>query len=222
MGVHLGVRFLHHLHLRWITRRWRLVDSDLLVAMSPRPTKQEESLMAKSKSGGTKSAKSRKAEPVEETEEEEVATTASGIERVFNRKTLQPNWKAFSEYVEEHGGPRIKPEHVGIVLTGYKYFQKSDSAVSAREEAAAAKAAAKEEREAAQEARRKEREERAAEREKARTEREAARANKASKGKKKAASASKAGTKATKATKAPAKAGTKKVAAKKKGRKAAF
>lgn len=173
--------------------------------------------MAKSKSGGTKSASKKTAAPVED-EDDEGAGTVSGIERVFNRGTVQPNWRAFSEYVEEHGGPKIKPEHVGIVLTGYKYFQKSDSAVSAREEAAAAKAAAAEERDAAREAKREAAAARAAEREQARADRAAAKEAKATKGKKSAASASKAGTTKKTATKAAAK----KTAAKKKGKKAAF
>lgn len=171
-------------------------------------------MAVKSKSGGTKSA--RKSAPVEtEDEEDEGTATVSGIERVFNRENLLPNWTAFSEYVVEHGGPKIKPEHVGIVLTGYKYFQRSDAAVTAREEAAAQREAAKEEREAAREQKARERAERAAEREEAR----AARATKKAGKTEKATPAKSSKTGATKKAAAAKKATP---AKKKASRKAAF
>ena len=156
-------------------------------------------------------------------EPEAAESTSPGIERVFTKvvegKNIQPNWRAFSEYVVEHGGPTIKPEHVGVVLTGYKYFQKSDSAVSAREEAAQIKADAKAERDAAREQRDRDRAAKAKEADEARAAREASK-GKSSKTAKKAAAASKpAAKKATVKTTA-----TKKTAAKKKGaaKKAAF
>lgn len=142
----------------------------------------------------------------EETEEGTPAT--GGVERVLNRTSVQPNWSAFSRFIEDAGGPKINPKHVGIVLTGYKYFQKSDAAVEAREEASAAKEAAREEREAARELKAKERAQAA----KDKADRAAARDAKAKAGKKTAAASSKSGTKATKATKA--------TPAKKKGKKA--
>jgi DNA-binding protein HU-beta len=162
--------------------------------------------------------KSRKTAPAKKAVEETTTEpTGSGLERVLNRDSVQPNWKAFSAFVEAAGGPKINPKHVGIVLTGYKYFQKSDAAVSAREEAASAKAEAKAEREAAAEQRAKDRAAKAEERETAR------------KAAKKATSAKKATPKKTTAAAASKpKQAVKKTAAKKSaakkgaGRKAAF
>lgn len=172
--------------------------------------------MATKKTGKVSKKTARKPEP-EETQDEEPASTGSGIERVFKKvlteKQVQPNWRAFSEYVQEHGGPSIKPEHVGVVLTGYKYFQKSDSAVEARNEASAAREERKAEREAARERLAKERAEKAAEREERKAAREKAAATKKTAVKKTAAAASKPAAAAKKTT-----AG-KKTVAKKKGSK---
>lgn len=134
----------------------------------------------------TKKTSKKAVEPIEEE-----AVEADGFDRVLNRDTVQPNWKAFSAFVEEHGGPKINPKHVGIVLTGYKQFQKSDAAVASREEAAAAKEA---EREDAQAASADKREEAAARREaaaEAKAGRDAVKAEKAAAAKKSAAVASK-------------------------------
>lgn len=138
--------------------------------------------------------------------------TNAGLQRVLNKTAIQPNWKAFSEFVKAADGPTISPKHVGIVLTGYKYFQKSDSAVSAREEAAAEKAAAKEERDAAREARAKERDAAKAEAEEKKAARDKAAKEKAAKATKSPAAASKG--KATPKASA-GKAAAKKTAAKK-------
>jgi hypothetical protein len=152
-------------------------------------------MATKSKKTTGKVSKRTARQPEPEETQDEPAATGSGIERVFKKvvtdKQVQPNWRAFSEYVSEHGGPTIKPEHVGVVLTGYKYFQKSDSAVSAREESAAARESAKAEREAAREARSKERAEKAAEREERKAAREKAATAKKTATKKTAAAASK-------------------------------
>lgn len=159
--------------------------------------------------------------------QEEAPATNTGLERVVARvitnKNIQPNWRGFSEMLEAETGVKIKPEHVGVVLTGYKYFQKSDGAVAAREETAQAKAAAAEERAAAKEARAKERAAKQAEREERKAEREKAAKEKAAKATKSAAKASKPTPKATagKATAAKKTAAKKTASAKGKG-KAAF
>jgi hypothetical protein len=156
--------------------------------------------------------KSRKTAPAKKAVEETTTEpTGSGLERVLNRDSVQPNWKAFSAFVEAAGGPKINPKHVGIVLTGYKYFQKSDAAVSAREEAASAKAEAKAEREAAAEQRAKDRAAKAEERE---TARKAAKKATPKKTTAAAASKPKQAVKKTAAKKSAAKKGA--------GRKAAF
>lgn len=155
---------------------------------------------------------------------DEAPATTGGIERVIAKtaKVVQPNWKAFSEYVEQAGGPKINPKHVGIVITGYKYYQKSDMAVSAREEDAQQRAAAKEERDAAREERRQAAEQRKQEAAERKAERDKAAKEKAAKATKTAAKASKPTPRATagKAT-ATKKAAAKKPAAKSRG-KAAF
>jgi hypothetical protein len=63
--------------------------------------------------------------------------------------TILPNWKAFSDFVEENTGTKIKPAHVGIVLTGYKAYQTSPAAKASRDEAAKVAAEAKAERDKA-------------------------------------------------------------------------
>jgi hypothetical protein len=154
---------------------------------------------------------------------EETPATNNGLERVLNRTTVQPNWKAFSAFVEEAGGPKINPKHVGIVLTGYKYFQKSDSAVAAREEAAEEKAAAQAERDAAREARAKEKAAKAAEREERKAAADKASKEKAAKATKSAAAKSKPTPKASAGKATAKKAAAKKTASKNgKGAKAAF
>lgn len=150
---------------------------------------------------------------------------AASLERVLNPENVRPNIKAFCEWVEAQGGPKINPKHAQVVVTGYKKFQRSEDAVSAREAAKTARAEAAAERAAAREAKSKEREAEKAARAEARAEREAAAKEKAAKSTKTAAKASAPKGKAAKATPAAAtgKAAAKKTAAKKTSKaKAAF
>jgi hypothetical protein len=149
---------------------------------------------------------------VTETTTEETGNT--GLDRVLNRDGVQPNWKAFADFIEEHGGPKINPKHVGIVLTGYKFYQRSDAAVTSREAAQAAKAEAKAEREAAREQRAADRAKAAAERKEAAAAKPAAKkAVKKAAPKKTAAAASKPAAKKTAVKKTAAKKGASRKAA---------
>lgn len=174
------------------------------------------------------SKKTRKAAPVQDVEVEETEDSGTdSLSKVLNPTSVRSNITAFVDWVESQGGPKINAKHAQIVLTGYKKFQKSEEAVSAREAAAAEREEAKAARVAAREEKAKEREAAAAERAERRAEREKAKAAKAEKGKKSAAAASKPkGKKAAAAKPTPtAKAGkaTAKTAAKKKSaKKAAF
>lgn len=145
-------------------------------------------------------AKAKAVEPVEDEDEDDVVEDddveeaaddrVTGMDRIAQRKDTQPNWEAYSDFVVEHGGPRIKPNHIGIVLTGYHHYQKSDLAKEVREQVAAERAEKAAEREAAQQQRAKDR----AAREEEKAERAAAREAKATKKtatKKTAAAASK-------------------------------
>lgn len=84
-----------------------------------------------------KGAKAKTAAPAKKT-----ASKPEGIKRVLSRDKVQPNWEAFSEFVVANGGPKIDPAHVGIVLSGYTYYQKSDAAKASRDAAAEKRAAA--------------------------------------------------------------------------------
>jgi hypothetical protein len=168
----------------------------------------------KQKTGKVTKSSGRKA-AVEETEEETVSERKTGIDHVLHRvveeEYVQPNWTAFQQYVLDHGGPEIDVEHIGICVTGYKYFQKSDHALSAREEVAAAREQARAQKEEDAERRAQERAAKEAEKaEKAAAREEKAATKKATAGKsatkKTAASASKPTTKKAVAKKAtPAK-----------------
>src|SRR5690349_471165 len=145
---------------------------------------------------GKNKGKSKVVEPeVEETPEEatteESAPKGNPMERIAQRghdkKNLQPNWLAFQQYVIDHGGPSIKPEHIGVVLTGYKHYQKSDHAVAARNEVSTRVAQTREQRDQAKA----ERAKAAAAREQERKEAKAAKEKTASKASKTAAAASK-------------------------------
>lgn len=154
---------------------------------------------SKVKGKGGKAAKASSGEGFVPTQEQ--------IDRVVNRKEVQPNWKAFSDFIAENGGPRIKPEHVGIVLTGYNpLFQKTDLAKQARQERGAAAAERKAEREAAREQREKDRAAKKAEAAEKKAAREQAAKDKAAK---------KTTTSAAKASKPTPKASAGKAAAKK-------
>lgn len=170
----------------------------------------------KSKVKNKKAAKTTAAEATSEG----FVPTPEQIDRVVNRKDVQPNWKAFSDFIAENGGPRIKPEHVGIVLTGYNpLFQKTDAAKQARSERSEAAKEAAEARAAARETRDKERAAKKAEEAEAKEAKAAKASERAAKTTKSAAKASKATPKAS-AGKATA---AKKTAAKKKtAKKAAF
>lgn len=172
--------------------------------------------MGKDKANKNKASKA--AVVADETPDESTGK-GSPIERIARRghdsKTLQPNWKAFSEYVVENGGPRIKPEHIGVVLTGYKFYQKSDAAKAAREEVSTTVAQTREQKAAAKAERAKQAEARRAEQ----AEAKAGKEKTASKAGKTAAAASKpakkvaASSAATKAAPAAKKAAAKKTAA---------
>ena len=176
--------------------------------------------------GKGKKSKAQAAEPVvEETVEETAPKTSKGkgkqdkpavdpmdriAQRGHDKKNLQPNWTAFQQYVIDHGGPTIKPEHIGVVLTGYKHYQKSDHAVAARNEVSSAVAQTREQKEQA----RAERAKQAAARREEQQEAKAAKEKTASKASKTAASASKPAKKVA-ASSASKPAAAKKVAAKK-------
>jgi hypothetical protein len=145
-----------------------------------------------------KNAKSKKSGKVKAESSESESGATTGLDRVINREAVQPNWRAFSDFIEAAGGPKINPKHVGIVLTGYKFYQKSDDAVAAREEAEAEKEAAAEAREAAKAKREEARAAKAAEREEKKAKASEAKKAKAAKASKSAAAASKP-KKATKA-----------------------
>lgn len=157
-----------------------------------------------------------------EVDEDEETTEGGGLEKVLNRATVQPNWEGFSEWVQANGGPKINPKHVGVVLTAYKRYQRSDEAKEARAAAAEQAAEAKAARDAAREEKRKA----AAERKAEAAERRAAREEKktAVKATKSPAKSSKpAATKAAKATKGNSAAAAKKATPKKgRAKKAAF
>ena len=177
--------------------------------------------------GKGKKSKAQAAEPVvdETVEETAPAKTSKGkgkqdkpavdpmdriAQRGHDKKNLQPNWTAFQQYVIDHGGPTIKPEHIGVVLTGYKHYQKSDHAVAARNEVSSAVAQTREQKEQA----RAERAKQAAARREEQQEAKAAKEKTASKASKTAASASKPAKKVA-ASSASKPAAAKKVAAKK-------
>jgi hypothetical protein len=189
------------------------------------------------KSAGTKSGKASVAAVVDTDDETttDVEDYAAGGEdtlvKVLNPDSVRPNIQSFVDWVVEQGGPKINPKHAQVVVTGYKRFQKSDAAKSAREEAVAAKAEARAEREAAREQRAKDRAAKAEERAERAEAREKAKAEKAAKAKKSPAEASAPKGKKGKAAKPTptASAGksagaptAKKTAAKKKAKKAAF
>lgn len=176
--------------------------------------------MAKSKSGGTKTASKKSAKAAEADEE----AGNGSLEKVLNPDSVRPNIQAFVDWVEEQGGPKMNAKHAQVAITAYKRFQKSPAAVEARTAAAAEREEAKAAREAAREEKRAAAAKRAEEREERRAEREKSKAERAAKSKKTAAAAS-APKKAAKATAGKAtakKAAAKKSATKKKASKAAF
>lgn len=148
------------------------------------------------------------------------------IDRIVANKKMQPNWEAFSALVVKNGGPKIKADHIGIVLTGYKIYQGSPEAVEVRakvsssvEETRAARNAQREADAEKRAADKKVKDDAKAARDAKAAEKEAAAATKS------AAVASKPkGGKGGKATPAASagKAATKKTAAKKSSTKAAF
>lgn len=88
-------------------------------------------------------SKSKSKVTVDEPVVEETTSRAGGIDKVISRivddGVVQPNWEAFAEFIAAHGGPKdMDVQHIGLVVTGYKYYQKSDHAVGARERAASA------------------------------------------------------------------------------------
>lgn len=146
---------------------------------------------------------------VEETTPKRRGRAAAGFQGVLDTaKDVRPNIQAFCDWIEEQGGPKIRPSHAQIVLSGYKHYQTSDAAKQRRAGEAEAKEQSKAERDAAREQRRA-----------AAAARKAERAEKASKPAK-AASKKAAPKKATAASK-PAKA-AKKVTKKGKGVKAPY
>ncbi len=166
--------------------------------------------MGKGKNKGSKAepvVDQTEVEETEETTEEAKAPKGNPMERIAQRghdkKNLQPNWLAFQQYVLDHGGPSIKPEHIGVVLTGYKHYQKSDHAVAARNEVSTRVAQTREQKEAAKA----EKAKAAAARQQEQAEAKAAKEKTASKAGKTAAAASKPSKKvaaSSSATKAPA------------------
>jgi hypothetical protein len=146
------------------------------------------------------------------------------IDRVVNNEKRQPNWEAFSDLVVKNGGPRISADHVGIVLTAYKFYQGSPEAVEVRQQVSQSVEAKRAEREQAREADAAKRAEAKAAKDEAAAKKAAAAEAKASKTT--AAAASKPKGKAGKATPAASagKATAKKAASKGKGKgtKAAF
>lgn len=174
-----------------------------------------------------KAAKAKPAPVVEDNtdvEESEDSERVTGIDRVIQRvvkdKNVQPNWEAFVEYVKDHGGPTLSVRDVGIVVTGYKYFQKSDHALQAREVVSQTREEARAAREAAQEQREQERAQREQEKSARAEAREAKAAKKTAASKKSAAAASKA--KATPKATAGKKTVAKKATGKRTAKKAAF
>lgn len=169
-------------------------------------------------------AKKDKASKAAQVEVSESDTKIQGvIDRVVNNNKRQPNWSAFSDLVVKNGGPRISEDHIGIVLTAYKFYQGSPEAVAVREQVSSSVA---EQREARKAKAQEEAERRAADRkvkEEAKAARDQKAADKAAKETAAAASKPKPG-KGTKATPAATKgkATAKKAAAKKTSTKAAF
>jgi hypothetical protein len=147
------------------------------------------------------------------------------IDRVVNNNKRQPNWSAFSDLVVKNGGPKIKEDHIGIVLTAYKFYQGSPEAVAVREQVSSSVEESRAARQAQREA---DAARRAADKkvkDDAKAARDAKAAEKEAKASKTAAAASKPkGGKAAKATPSASagKATAKKAAAKKSSTKAAF
>ncbi len=159
------------------------------------------------------------------TESEETTTAADGddagsLDKILNPDSVRPNVQAFVDWVQEQGGPKINAKHAQAVITGYKRFQRSDAAKSAREAAAAEKVEAKEARAAARAKKAEETAKAKAERAEAKETRDKAAAEKKAANKKSPAAASKP---AKKAAASAGKATAKKAATKKgKGAKAPY
>lgn len=168
-------------------------------------------------------AKKDKAGKTPKTQSESDVKIQAVVDRVVNNNKRQPNWEAFSDLVVKNGGPRISADHIGIVLTAYKFYQGSPEAVEVRKAVSSTVEQRRAEQQAAREAQAKEREEAKAAKAAAKAEREQKAAAKEAKATKTAAAASKPKGGKTKATPA-ASAGkaTAKKAASKKSTKAAF
>ena len=103
------------------------------------------------------------------------------IDRVVNNNKRQPNWEAFSDLVVKNGGPRISADHIGIVLTAYKFYQGSPEAVEVRKQVASTVESRRAEQQQAREAEAAKRAEAKAAKERAAQEKEAAKESKAAK-----------------------------------------